>query len=620
MDDKQTSNGLIVPTKSFMAAGPTLHYSHENVQICWLLAVGAFSLSCLFWSKIVTGAFWSFNTQAVTSLELWRLGHHVIGVVSIFEYPWQILVLGLLMGILGIVPVLISQLMCFRYSLPFLLAVFFLADLPGLAICLLISCIAVACRPLRFRSRYIAVALCTAPQLLYWGFFGGARAVDPVAWGFSFAPWICAWLIGLSIAALVLGIGHFTRYRPGSVWASTSVFLVLAVVTFEIRIGFDELDYQLYVAKNNPEQIAEFHDHSITQALDDTTRDPNTQRYLASFFYPTEPIPLRAELKKEIQVQLSYDRWPSWFKVPPELVYQPKRQWLFDRYDRFITRRRKSHRMPLALYYKALLSEYSPDINLLEQEEVLHFYSDYPHERSREIWYRLWEFAASPESIEARWRIAMHWAGLSAFEQADKLFEEAQNMVAEQLKLLVQDQAGTDTLFSPFRPPASSVMTQVKLIDLQRRINQSRKLISLENRSLSSDAQQRLAKFIMLNPHTQDYARHLDELLQSTPENDPLRDNILLAQAKLVADEQLRAQKLRALHDQSPQTDGGMQALYELALLKRRQWSQQNDSNSELKKQLLVETRTALTGFIDLYPNSLYTEQIRKILDDLSAN
>lgn len=620
-NDRQTTKTPKVGPKSFMAVGPTLHYSHKNVLLCWLLAIGAFCISCLFWSKVVTGSFWSFDFQAVTSPALWHLGQIMTG-VSIFEYPWQILVLGILMGILAIVPVLISQLMSFSYSLPFILAVFFLADLPAFAVCLLVSCIAAACRPLRFRSRFIAIALCTAPQLLYWGFFGGERGVEPIRWGFSFAPWICAWLIGLGIAGLVLGIGHFTRYRPGLVWIFTSIFLLLAIATFEIRIGFDELDYQLYVAKNNPEQTSEFYNHSVTAALDKTVTNPGViEDLLAAYFYPTDQIARRQELKREIQIQLSYDRWPSWFIVPEELNYQAKKQWLFKQYNLFISRRPRSQRMPIALYYKALLSEYSPDIELLGREEVLHFYSDYPHERSREIWYQLYrEFDDSPESLEARWRIAKHWAGQGRFELADELAAEAQTMLSQRLEPLEKEQSESDTFFGPFRPPADSVMTVLKLTELQRRLNQLRNLISLENRTDKPDLAERLAKFVMLNPHSLEYTRQLDELLTQMDEDEPLRDNVLLAQAKLVADEQLRAEKLAQLHKKFQDTDGGMQALYELGLLKRRRWSQQDDSNVELKKKLLAETRATLTNFISLYPDSFCAEQVKKILDDLPSN
>jgi hypothetical protein len=622
MDNKQAPNAPKVASKSFMTVGPTLHYSHKNVQRCWLLALAAFGVSCLFWSKILTGSFWSFSFEALISPQLWHLGRFAITGVSIFEYPWQILVLGLLMGILGIVPVLISQLMSLRYSLLFILAVVLSANLPGFAICLFISCIAAACRPLRFRSRFIAIALCTAPQLLYWGLFGGAIEVEPIKCGFSFTPWICAWLIGLAMAGLVLGIGHFTRYRPGLVWTCTSLVLLTAAIVFEVKIGFDELDYQLYVAKNNPEQTNEFHDHSITQALDETITNPAFKKYsLAGFFYPTEPIPLRAKLKEKIQAQLTLNRWPSWFIVPSELKYQAKKQWLLEQYDLFITRRPKSRRMPIALYYKALLSEYSPDIKIFRQKEILHFYSDYPHEESRDIWYRLyWEFGDSPESLEARWRIAKHWAGQGRFEQADRLIAEAQSRLYAQLKLIEEAQPRSETFFGIFHPPADSAMTAFKLAELQRELNQLRNLIGAENRTDKPDTKKRLAKFVMLNPHASDYARRLGELLEEMGDNDPLRDNILLAQTKLIADEQLRAEKMAQLHKRFQDTDGGMQTLYELGLLKIGLWHQQSESNPEQKRQSLAETRATLTSFIRLYPDSFCAEQVKKNLDDLPAN
>ena len=620
MDSKETEKAPIAVSKSFMAVGPTLHYSHKNVQRCWLLAVVAFGMTCFFFSKIATGSFWSFDIQTATRPAFWHLGQTVISGVSIFEYPWQIIVLGLLMGIMSIVPVLISQLMSFGYSFVLILAVFFIANLPGFAICLLISCIAVACRPLRFRSRFVAIALCTAPQLIYWAYFGAVRGVEPIKWGFSFAPWIFAWVDALTIAGFVLGIGHFTRYRPGLVWIFTTITLVLAVVVFEVAIGFDELDYQLYVANNNPEQVSEFHDQSITETLDTTTKDPLIKKYLEGFFYPADPIALRAELKREIQIKLSYDTWPSWLNVPQELKYQDKRQWLFGQYDLFINKRSNSRRMPIALYCKALLSEYGPDINVLGQKEVLHFYSDYPYKRSRELWYRLYtEFGKSPESVEARWRIAKHWAGQGKFEQADKLLVQAETMLmAEQSKLHEKEPPSEGAIFSLFHLPADSVMTLPKLDELQRRIDQLRLLIGPENRTDDQGAIGRLAEFVMLNSYASDYPQRLDRLLEQVDDKDRLRDNILLAQAKFIADEQLRTEKLSRLHKEFGQTDGGMLALYELGLLKIGLY--QSESGSEQKKKFLADARATLESFIKLYPASFCAEQVKKNLDGLPGN
>lgn len=603
-----------------MTVGPTLHYSHSRVQQYWLLSCMAFALSCLFWSKIQSSSFFDLDLRNVTGFQFWSLGSCTINPVSIFEYPWQILVLGLLMGTLAVVPVLVSQLMSFWHSIPLVLSITFLADLPGFSISVLVSCFAAACRPLRFRSRFIAIALCTAPQLFYWGCFGGARGLEPVKFGFSFTPWFCAWLIGLSTAAVVITIGHFNRYRPGLTWMATAVTLVAAVVVFRTKIGFDELDYQIYVAKNAPDQITEFHDHSITEALDQTITNPAVKKYLAGFFYPSEPIALRTELKKEIQNQLGMDRWPSWFIVPVELRYQLRKQQLFEQYDLFITRRSRSRRMPIALYYKAILSEYSPDIETIGQKETLHFYSDYPFERSRDIWYRLYgEFDSSVESIEARWRIASHWAGQGRFQQADEIISEAQKMAAEHLKLLENRQTQKDSFFSPFSPPARSAMTAFRLTKLQMRLAQLRNLISSHNRSSQPASAERLARFIMLNPHSRDYSRRLDELISQIQQTDPLYDNILLAQTLLIADEHLRSERLADLNKKFKNTDGGMQALYELALLKINLWRQQSDANPLQKKKYLDDARNVLTSFMNIYPESTFTEQVKKNLEDLPA-
>jgi hypothetical protein len=611
----------IVTSKTFLSVGPTLHYSHAHVLTCWLLTVVAFAGICLFWSKILTGSPWSFNPELVTSPQSWRIDRFLLTGVSIFEYPWQILVLALLMAVLAVAPVLTSQLLSFSYSLPLLLAVFFLADLPAFAVCLLVSCVAIACRPLRFRSRFTSLSLCMLPQLLYWGCLGGARGIEPIKWGFSFTPWIGAWLIGLGVAGVVLGIGHFTRYRPGLIWLSTTAVLIIAAVVFKFGIGFDELDYQLYVARNNPEQVTEFHDHSITGVLDRAITNPAVTRYLGGFFYPTEPIALRKELKAEIQAQLAYDRWPTWFVVPADLRYQEKRQWLLGQYELFIARRSKSKRMPIALYYKALLLECSPDYRLLGEKETLHFYSDYPFDRSRAVWYRLYsEFGGSPESLDARWRIAMSLAGQGRFEQAQTLIVDAHKLLDERLKALANDQPAEESLFSLFRPPPDSVETISKLTELQRKLSQLRVLISGENRTAKTDSAKRLARFVMLNPNDPGYAGQLEDLLAEMGKNDPLRDNVLLAQVKLILDEQLRNEKLAELHKQYLNTDGGMQALYELALLKIHFWRQQDESNVDRKKQYLADAKATLTGFLRMYPKSFYAEQVRKNLESLPAS
>jgi hypothetical protein len=651
MENKETEK-TPKASKSFLTIGPTLHYSHRNVQRSWLLAAAVFSIACLLWSRIVTGSFWTFDFQAQAAPDFWRLGEATTAGASIFEYPWQVIVLGLLMGIMAVVPVLIAQLMSFGHSFIFLLAVFFLANLPGFATFLLVSCFAVAARPLRFRSRIIAIALCLAPQVLYWGLFGAAKGVEPLAWGVSLAPWIFAWLVGMTVAGIVLAVGHYSRYRPGLTWIFTSTTLLLALGIFDWAVGFDELDYQFYVARNNPEDVSEFREHSIREALDETVNvavaldspDKAKQRELIVQFMSTDRIPLREEMKEAILIDLNNkDEWPIWFdfKVRDEWRYKDKREWLSEQYDRFmrpakpwwmpqfvhdriLQRRSTSARMPIALYYKAMLNEYKPDLRQLKQGDLLCFYCDYPRDRALPIWNRLYSTEAynkSPESIEARLRLARHIAGqewlkesrlIGELDYANSILVEANEMLDQELALAEQARpAPPDSLFGAFRRPARTVLTVVKLRDLQRRVRELKTLISEENRKGAEGAVRRLAKFVMLNSHGLEYEQQLDALLAETGQNDGLLDNLLLEKAKLIADDQGRGRRLEALHRQFQNTDGGTQALYELTRLKIERYKR------EPRKDSLLPARDMLMSFLSLYPKSFYAEQVRKNLEDL---
>jgi len=621
MSDKETRKPSRAAAKSFMTVGPTFHYSHSNVLRCWLLAVAAFTFVCLFWSKVVTGLLWTFDFHQTIKFDTWHMDRLIAGGVSIFEYPWQILVLGILMGILAVVPVLVAQLMSFIYSVPFILAIFFVADLPAFAVAVLIGSFAAACRPLRFRSRFIAIALCMSPQLLYWCCFGSARTAEPVKWGFSYAPWVCAWITGLAVAAVVLGIGHYTRYRPGLVWITTIAFLAASFWVFDTKVGFSELDYQLYVACNNPRDVKEFQDHSITKYLDQTITEPSEriEKYITDFSYPTEPIPLREALKRDIEEELEEGRWPSWFPAADELAFEAKRQWLLKQYGTFIKRRPNNDRVPIARYYDALLREYECDLKVLRESEVLHFYSDYPFPRAQYQWYCLHEeFGESAESLEARWRIAVHLAGNGYFDQATELLEDAGAGVRNELERLKRKRVRPSDAFSSlFRPPPETAVTALKLVDLQRRLNQTLNLISPHNRGDDDESRARLARFVLLNPHAADFSAKIDKLLSEMKAGDPLRDNLMLSKIKLIADEQLRAERLSVLHRDFIQTDGGMQALYELGLLKLQQWHRCDQSQIEARKKALTAARAVMEEFLALYPESPCAEGVRKNLADL---
>ena len=613
------------PMKSFMTAGPTLHYSHTNVLWLWFLAVLIYVATCTFWHEIVIGGPVSIGLLEFADTSLFHLGHYAVTPISIYEYPSQIVILGILMGILAVSPVLVSQLLSFRYSVFLVLALMFIAKLYLFGVFVLISCIAVACRPLRFRSRFISLALCMAPQLIYWAIWGGDSTVDPVRWGFSFAPWIYAWLSGLAMAGLILGIGHFTRYKPGLNWLIGLAFLGIAFGVFQRYIGFAELDYQRYIAGTDPEDAIEFQDQSISETLDEVLSDrPLRSRLEGQFFESDNAAGLRLKLKGNIQDMLTYNnRWPGWFrkKMPARLQYQLRQPALILEYENFIARwPGNQERLPTVMYFRSVLSEIRPDVRDIVDEEMLRFYSDYPFADNNSDWRDLFErFPESPESIEARWRIAMDEAGKGHFDVAEEMCQTAQVMIVDAMDEL--SASGTDessSIFAAFQQPAPTVMTPFKLRDLQLRFRKLQSVISKENRGGEEGSQKRLAEFLTLNPHDRrSYTVSLDGLLEDVPEEDDgFRDNLLLEKAMLVDDLQRRSQLLEELASQYPQRDAGIRAQYEWGMTKIKFWKDL-DGSEEVKNQLLNDSRLILSEFIEKHPDCPFSEQTREMLQTL---
>ncbi|MHC4904500.1 MAG: hypothetical protein ACYTEN_01580 [Planctomycetota bacterium] len=622
---------VTAPSKSFMTAGPTLHYSHSNVLWFWGMSVFVFFLTCYFWKlllplplEIEKGTSFLPDLTSLFQILNFRLAEIVKEPISIYEYRSYIVVLGTLMGLLAVVPVLVSQLLSFRFSIPLLLSIIFVAKLPLLALFVLLSCIAVACRPLRFRSRFISVALCMAPQLIYWAVWGGDRTADPIRWGGSFAPWIYAWLCGLAMAAGVLGIGHFTRYKPGMNWSVNLVMLLGAFGIFQHYIGFAELDYHRYIAASNPEDAVEFQTHSISDTLDKVIEDAPLRSRLEGRFYSVDKdFVFRNELKENIHDLLAYNnRWPEWFrrKMPDELKYQTKRQSLMLQCEKFMERwPGNQKRMPTVMYYNAILSEFHPDVRKIVDQELLCFYSDYPFEDNYIIWKELFDsFPESPESMEARWRIAMHHAGNEQFDKAAEYCQTAQSRITELMSKLETQPEESDSLFAAFGKSSPPTMTSFKLHELQARFRKLQSLLSEENRGADKAAEQRLAEFLRLNPHESNCPAQLDRLLERMPQDEGLRDNVLFAKAVLVDDIPRRSQLLEQLAKQYPQRDAGLQAQYELGLLKIQLWKT-TEGSEEVRKKYLLEAYSILSAIKDNQPKSPFAGQAETMLKTLPS-
>lgn len=625
MEQANTSKSTSAPTpaKSFMTAGPTLHYSHTNVLWFWFLTVIVYIITCVFWYSIVVGGPISIDFSEFLDGSAVPLGYYITNPISIYEYPQYIIVLGVLMGILAVGPVLVSQLLSFRYSVPLILSLMFIGKLYLFSAFVLVSCIAVACRPLRFRSRFISVALCMAPQLVYWAIWGGHRTPDAVLWALSYAPWISAWLNSLIMAALILGIGHFTRYKPGLNWLTYLLFLGIAFSVFQQCVGFAELDYQRRVLGNSLEDIMEFQDASLSSALDEVIADPALRSKLEGRFYPTNnPIELRQVLKEDILESLHLvDQWPEWFrrKMPEQFKYKIKRQQLMVEYEEFIEHWSSNRkRMPAALYYRAMLSELRPDLRGICSEEMLRFYYDYPFKNNVFNWQELLDqFPQSPESLEARWRIAMYEVSKGNYERALSYCEVALALIKE-FSALQSPADGTNDGFlaNAFGDPQPTVITSYKMGNLKNRFLKLQACLNPENQGDDEPSRNRLNEFLTLNRFDLNYSTRLDNLLEQMTPEDGLRDNVMLEKALLAEEDQHRLVLLTKFLKQYPNRDTAVRAQYETARTKIQIWKNLDDSK-EQKKQFLDEAIDILSNLIEQHPESLYCAQAEVLLQTL---
>ena len=622
------------PQKSLLTIGPTLHYSHDNVMFFHIAALCSYAVTLLFWSKILTGELFPFPANWAEPENFFGMANLINHPLSIFEYPEQIIVLGMLMGIIAVVPTLISQAMSFRHSLPFVAAYLIMGRPVGFAAILLISCFGAASRPLRFRSRIIAIALCISPQVLYWGYYGNIGTLEPIKAGFAYAPWLCALVAALLVATVVLGIGHFTRYKPGLIFTSNTIFLCITIGIFQHNISLGELDYQLYVAGNNPKKITEFYDQNISNQLDAMveTIQENKSPY---DFYPNDEKLIRQRLKYDIQNELRGDRWLSGFDQQGKLNYQRKRAWLLDQYEKFLKPEKKwwmpnwihkklivskarHKRLPIALYYKGLLSEFQPDIQLIDEKEILRFHSDYPHTSTSPVWWHLYrESNNSSESIEARWRIAMQLAGTGNFEKANELCDIALNMLKKQTSQLQYTPTQADVDFKIFSDPPDTVMTLPILNELEFRLNELTTLINKSNYQDDPNSRDSLAKLVTLNPYQLDYQMNLDLLLAKTSEKNNLIDNIYLKRILRQCDLPEKAKNLKWLTEKFPDSDAAIRASYKLALIKAQIWKDFTEDNLALKNEYLVQARDLIAEFIAKNPHHYLTGKIVKKLDAL---
>ncbi len=143
--------------------------------------------------------------------------------ISLKLVPMQAVVIGLTIASLVSIPILISILYRWPYSMPFCGMVAFLAVMPWLGATLVLSCMVAAYCRVKLRFRYISALLGLVPIGIY--FFTASQRyaapadilTPPLEEGLVIVPLLLSAVGSCALMALVLLIAYIVDYRPGAV-------------------------------------------------------------------------------------------------------------------------------------------------------------------------------------------------------------------------------------------------------------------------------------------------------------------------------------------------------------------------------------------------------------------
>jgi hypothetical protein len=642
--------------------GASMAHTGWSRTALWVVNLLLYALLNMFYLRIKTGLWLQlegpYNTETLIPTLLLPL--------NIFQFPDYIIVTALLMGLLCTVPILTAQLYNFFYAIPFLFAVFFLGHNTILTFCLAVSCAAVSFEPLRFKSKFVAAISALLPEALYWVFFSGQNPQqDALRWAVLYAPWAIALLVCVILLGVILGLGHFLRYRPGVLMPIFGFLLAGTVWYFHLSIGMNERDFQAEVYRYSPGLVADFQDRSIKGLLEE---ELTLQQRQAPF--------LSAELlARQIRMEWRWAFNPNVDSIsgnsielsgwnPMAMARAEASRFVFAKitsstyFDHFIRNHPGDPREADALYYKALIVDIKVDSRALRDEDMLRFYNNVPSIHSQAIWNDIIErFGQTEVALEARWRLARLLAGgnpqnsnleatvkspknaaknnanatksrgQSTFDagvNSTKNFDDALELLRQARQHCQQVIAGrkettkrsffwNSRLGAIFTPPATTVSDE-ELLSLKDRIEKLILLIGPENRTSRQLNDIRLTKFVGLDACQFNYEDKLKELMLNAPKPDPLVDNIELAQAMAEKNPDDKRARLTDIVKRYPQRDAGLQAMLELAriLLEDRKSSEYRADRQNLRKESLE----LLNNIISSRPDSYLALKAKKIIDD----
>jgi len=615
--------------------GASMVYPKQTRTIYWALNLLLFLVLNMFLVRIQSGDWFTGSHLSPTLIET------LLSPLNIFQYPEYILVLGTIMALMCTVPILTAQQYNFWHAIPFVLVLVVIGHDYHLLLsgCLLVSCAGVSFDPLRFKSKFVSSTFWLFPIVVYWIFHSGNNPEEDILkWAVLYSPWTVALFSSIGIFGLIIGIGHFNRYKAGTVFPIFLALLVTTILVFNNNIGMDERDFRAIVFKNSPLQIKVLQSRSIVPDIElQAANERKKQPYLsieqcrsharAEWYieFIGNNIKYKGSYNDAKQKKRRYNDLTE-YSIAEETTVQIVYTLIntFTQIDKFISiPNRKPEYLANALYYKGMLKELRVDERALKKDR-LHFYYSNTTDASKGIWEKIMvDYADTDVSIEAQYRLAKLQAStfsqekrnIKNFETAVILLKQAEKqcdtLLIERREKPRRNVFGIKSLSAIFTIP-QEVLNDSDLMVLQARIGRLLLLLEKNNHPEDTKDGEYLTEFIALDEHKNSYQSDLTILQKSIPHTNPLADNIAFAIAMLETNTDNRIDALWNVIELYENQDGAIEAMLERAIL----LLSQRDQHGIDALSYLESSREHLQKIKQLKPKSYYSKQAQSLLDD----
>lgn len=547
-----------------------------------LLNAGLFAGLGFFAFWLRTGAYGPFSEENYwhawwqvfdpTSAEQVTLMDFLIRPIPVDQVPIMMVIMGLVLASMTAIPILVSMLYRFPFSLIFTAIIAFVAVFPWLAITVTFCCFLARWRPLRFNFRFATAILALMPVVLYYAL--ATRNADvishlpPVELAKLYIPWVFALIAACMAMGIVLGIARLVNDRPGAIAPLMALFFALPIALFELKVGRDELYYRLVEHHFGPGSTTHFVDRLDAT---DTIRRIAWQRWEDADHQGTLAAMEEKVVKEFLQFQFNTLR-ADWERQGDERMseFAAQQYETVQACKTFLEQYPDSRYRPNVLYLEGRALDMRIDRDLFRRKGIVRHYESFPSLASRPVWEQLAaEHPDSPLASVAMYRLGILRARVGDVDGAVEILERLIRDFGESNRQSTQPEAAVSIYNVLAKRPASNTLRVVPA----DAVMQGRKLLALirENRDPHQN-DLALRTLLSFDPRDYMYVRNLRRLLDDMETKYPLtllRDNVEVMLAAAESSTSLKIDKLedcvRRLSGE-PNSDALARAQYELGV------------------------------------------------------